>query len=118
MASSFTLDDIRAAAEAKYGSTDIKLSDGRTCRLLNPLRLPKDKRDELMKLQDRMDVEEGEEAPDQEDVFSDAIRLVAEHPWQADQLLTDLNGDLALLAIVFSNYTEGSQVGEASASQD
>lgn len=110
---SFTLDAIRTAAEAKYGSTDIELGD-ETIRLLNPLRLPKATRAELSQLQDRM----GGDDADQEDLLSEAIRLVAEHPKAADKLLQAVNGDLALLAEIFDAYGRGTQAGEASASRD
>ncbi|MFF3017116.1 phage tail assembly protein [Streptomyces sp. NPDC057939] len=108
---SYSLDAIRAAAEARYGSTDIEL-DGDTVRLLNPLRLRKEKRTELTQLQDHMS---GEDA-DQEELLSQAIRLVAEHPKAADKLLTAINGDLAVLAEIFDRYGKGTQAGEASAS--
>ncbi|MER6314623.1 phage tail assembly protein [Streptomyces sp. NPDC001581] len=108
---SYSLDAIRAAAEARYGSTDIEL-DGDTVRLLNPLRLRKEKRAELTQLQDHMS---GEDA-DQEELLSQAIRLVAEHPKAADKLLTEINGDLAVLAEIFDAYGRGTQAGEASAS--
>ncbi|MEU7643354.1 phage tail assembly protein [Streptomyces huasconensis] len=108
---SYSLDDIRTAADAKYGSTDIKLDD-ETIRLLNPLRLPKATRKELTELQDLM----GSEDADQEELLSEAIRLVAEHPKAAGKLLTAIGGDLAVLAEIFDAYGRGAQVGEASAS--
>ncbi|MEU1309161.1 phage tail assembly protein [Streptomyces cinnamoneus] len=110
---SFPLDDIRRAAEAKYGSTDIELGD-ETVRLLNPLRLPKAKRTELSQLQDHM----GGDGADQEELLSEAIRLVADTSQSAEKLLAAVNGDLALLAEIFDRYGRGTQVGEASASQD
>ncbi|MEU3709010.1 phage tail assembly protein [Streptomyces catenulae] len=108
---SFSLDTIRAAAEARYSSTDIELGDN-TVRLLNPLRLPKAKRTALSQLQDRM----GGEGADQEELLSEAIRLVAERPTAADDLLNAVDGDLAVLAEIFDRYGKGTQVGEASAS--
>ncbi|MBQ0949246.1 MULTISPECIES: phage tail assembly protein [unclassified Streptomyces] len=109
---SFTLDNIRAAADAKYGSTDIEVDEKTTVHLLNPLRLPKEKRDQLVALQDKMD----DDGADQEKVISDALRLVADHPKKAEALLTAVGGDLAVLAQIFETYGKGSQVGEASAS--
>lgn len=109
---SFTLDDIRAAAEARYGSTDIELGDGRHCRLLNPLRLAKERRSELMALQGQLDSEDS----DQEALLAHAIRLVAEHEHMADELLGHIGGDLTVLAQVFETYGKETQVGEASAS--
>ncbi|MGW1040042.1 phage tail assembly protein [Streptomyces sp. NPDC002547] len=109
---SFSLDDIRAAADAKYGSTDIEVDEKTTVHLLNPLRLPKEKRDKLATLQDEMD----KDGSDQEQVIADAIRLVADHPKKAEALLAAVNGDLAVLAQIFETYGKGAQVGEASAS--
>jgi hypothetical protein len=105
---SFSLDDIRSAAEAKYGSTDINFGDD-VCRLLNPLRLPKEKRAELMNIQSKLD---GEDV-DQEAVLADAIRLVAESPKAAEKLLGAIGDDLAVLAQIFETYGEGTQAGEA-----
>ncbi|MGW3336210.1 phage tail assembly protein [Streptomyces sp. NPDC001009] len=109
---SFSLDDIRAAAERRYGSTDITIGD-EVVRLLNPLRLPKAKRDALLALQDQM----GNDDADQAELLSDAIRTVAASPEGADHLLTEVGGDLAILAEIFGHYGESTQSGEASASQ-
>jgi hypothetical protein len=109
----FSLDSIRAAAEAKYGSTDIELGDGFVVRLLNPLRLPKEKRAELLKIQEKLD---GDDV-DQELVLADAVRLVADNEKAAEKLLSEVGSDLAVLAQIFATYSEGTQVGEASASE-
>lgn len=113
MSNSFSLDDIRKAAEAKYGSTDIELPDGKVCSLVNPLRLSKEKRAELVSMQDKMD----ESGADQFDILADAIRLVATSKSKAEALIEAADGDLTILVEVFSNYTSSTQVGEASASQ-
>lgn len=112
MANAITLDDIRAAAEAKYGSTDIQLDEHTTVKLLNPLRMPKARRDALRALQGRL----GEDDADQEALLSEALLLVAETPAKGKKLITALDGDLGLLAQVFQTYSEGTQVGEASPS--
>lgn len=113
MANTFTLDDIRAAAEAKYGSTDIDLGNGEVLSLVNPLRLPADKRKALTEVQERADEAEGDEG----DVMREAIRIVASDSHKAERFIEIVGDDLAMLATVFSTYTEGTQVGEASASQ-
>lgn len=106
---SFTLDDIRAAAEAKYGSTDVDLGDGRVMVLTNPLRLPKERRDALTVKQ-----KQGEDdGADQGDVMRDALRIVTSTPANAERFIEIAGEDLAMLATVFASYTEGSQVGEA-----
>ncbi|MER7111203.1 phage tail assembly protein [Streptomyces sp. NPDC000229] len=110
---SFSLDDIRAAAERKYGSTDITFGED-VVRLLNPLRLPKTRRDALLSLQEEM----GKEDTDQAELLAQAIRTIAESEKAADKLLEAVDGDLAILAEIFGHYGESTQVGEASASQD
>ncbi|MEU5403713.1 phage tail assembly protein [Streptomyces sp. NPDC005963] len=109
---SFSLDDIRAAADAKYSSTDIYVDEKTTVHLLNPLRLPKEKRQRLVGLQDELE----RDGSEQEQVIADAIRLVADHPKKAEALLAVVGDDLAVLAEIFEVYGKGAQVGEASAS--
>ena len=111
--STFSLDDIRAAADAKFGHTDIKLNDDETLRLTNALQLPKAIRKELEGFQDRLD----EDGADTEEILSDVIRLVATDKKLADKYLTALDGNLALIVQTFSSYNEGTQMGEASTSQ-
>lgn len=113
MSNMLTLDDIRAAAEAKYGSLDIKLADV-TVRLLNPLRMSKKNRDALMAVQERL----GEDNVDQEALIKEALTLVAENGPQAKALLKEIGDDLAAMATTFERYVGGTQAGEASASRD
>jgi hypothetical protein len=110
---SYSLDDIRAAAERKYGSTDITLGED-TVRLLNPLRLPKARRDALLSLQEQMSADDADQAA----LLSGAIRTIAESEKAAEKLLEAVGGDLAVLAEIFGHYGESTQAGEASASQD
>ncbi|OKI45112.1 phage tail assembly protein [Micromonospora sp. CB01531] len=111
--STITLDSIRAAAEAKYGSLDIELGT-ETVRLLNPLRLAKANRDALMAVQDRLN--DKDDDADQAEMLTEALRLVAESKVKGDKLIKALDGDLALLAEVFESYVKGTQAGEASGS--
>jgi hypothetical protein len=114
MSNTFSLDDIRAAAEAKYGSTDFELSDGSWCKLLNPLRLSKANREKLIAQQERLN----EDDADTEVLLSETLLLVAADAKYAKQLIKELGGDLAMLATIFEKYNQGAQVGEASPSQD
>lgn len=114
MAHKVTLDSIRDAAEAKYGSYDIDLSDGRVVRLLNPLRLTKERRDDLNALGE---ISDGEGEGDEEASIAGMIRAVAQTPEQAEALLGAVNGDLAVLVSIIEGYSKGVQLGEASASQ-
>jgi hypothetical protein len=112
--SSYTLDDIRAAADAKYSSTDITVGST-VVKMLNPLRLTKEARAELLAIQSELD-SDSDDAPDQTEGLTKAIRVVCETPAQADALLGAIGDDLATLAQVFETYGKNAQVGEASAS--
>lgn len=107
------LDDIRAAAEAKYGDLPIEVGD-KTVKLLNALRLPKAKRDELKKFQEKLEAEDA----DQAEVLRDVIRLVAESKAGADLLVKSVGDDLAVLAEIFAEYGNRTKLGEASGSQE
>ena len=117
--SAVTLDSIRQAADAKYGSYDIDLGDGQTTRLLNPLRMSEAQRAELKRIQRDLSDSAEDDAPEdvsQVDLFEQAITAVAETKGQAERLLNLVNRDLALLAEIFEAYGENTQAGEASAS--
>lgn len=109
----FSLDDIRSAAEAKYGSTDIDLGDGTVVCLMNPLRLPKAKRDQLSVIQEEFSGDDVDAA----DVFARLLVLVASNQADAKKLLKAVGDDLATLSQIFETYTSGTQLGEASASE-
>lgn len=113
MANTFTLDDIRAAAEKKFGATEIVLGTGEVVRLVNPMRLPKERRDMLSKIGERFEDQDADQAV----IFADAIRAAAESMAAAERLIEALGGDLGLLAQVFEAYSTGVELGEASVSQ-
>lgn len=102
---SFTLADIQAAADEKYGPTVIELGDGSDVELVNPLRLPKVARDKLGKL---------DEIKDPDEKLSAAIKIAA-RPADAKRLLAAVT-DLATLAEIVTTWTKTAQVGEASPS--
>jgi DNA-binding ferritin-like protein (Dps family) len=108
---SYSLDDIRAAAEKKYGSVDILVGET-TVSLVNALRLPKEKRTALFAVQEELD-SDAENQRDQEEVLADALRLVAATDEQAAVLLDAIGDDLAVMAEIFSTYAKGTQAGEA-----
>lgn len=116
---SFSLDDIRAAADRQYGSTDIQVTEGKVTSLLNPLRMAKAKRDALYELLGQLQEDEGGDLDvDPEHIFTEAIRLVAADDRQAEVLLDAVGGDLAILKDIFEKYMGALKVGEASPSQD
>lgn len=121
--STFSLDQIREAAEQKYGATVIELGDGQEARLLNPIRLSSDKRKALMKVQSQIEsLQTDEEVSDeaaseladkQLALLADAIRAVAETPFQAELLLDKVGSDGAMLITVFELYNKAEAPGEA-----
>lgn len=117
MTNNFSLDDIREAADKKYGSTFITVA-GEDVELVNVLRLSKDKRNELSAIQESADkAEEGGEDVDIEEVLAKSLRLVAKSSAQADRLINAIDGDLALLSQVFEVYSSETNLGEASGSE-
>jgi hypothetical protein len=112
--SAVTLDSIRKAVEAKYASYDIEYAEGKVVRLLNAIRLPKDKRQTLLDLQDKLRADDADQAA----LLADAIRAVADSKTGADALLKLVEGDLATLVEIFNEYGKVTQVGEASASHE
>ena len=106
----FTLDDLRDAAEAKYGNFVIGNvgPKGIDVELVNALRLKKEARKALQALEDG-----SENRDDTEERMFETIRLIARTKEQANALLKELNGDLAVLALILEQYGSETQMGEA-----
>lgn len=110
----FTLDNIRAEADKKYGMTEIEV-DGVNCRLLNPLQLSKEKRAELEAVQERLEKSDDSDE-DVADVIAAALRVVAKTEREGDALIDGIGDNLALLVTVFETYNGKEEAGEASPS--
>jgi hypothetical protein len=106
--SAYELDDIKKAAEKKYGSTNIKIGGGVEVVLLNPLKLSKATRKKLSQVQENLD-----EGADEVDALVEALKLIVATPAMVDKLLDAVGDDAATLAEIFSIYQENSQPGEA-----
>lgn len=111
--SSLSLDTIREAAERKYGHLEVQVGE-KTVRLLNPLRLSKERRARLAQLQG---VDLTAEDADQVTALQDLIRTVAETPAGAKVLLGAIGDDLAVLAELVAEYGRVTRPGEASDSR-
>jgi hypothetical protein len=107
--SSFSLDDIRAAAERRYGAVPFDLPDGRTLKLLNALRLPKAKRDALAETQKRSK----DEDVDQEAELVAMLKLLADDENLVDEMVASFDGDLGCVAAMFDLYKQETEPGEA-----
>lgn len=116
----FTLDDIRNAAEEKYGSTWLELAGGEV-ELVNVLRLPKEKRKVIMNIAKKADEEGDEKETDVDETREDLLAgLVAacRTSAQGKILEEEIGGDTVFVIEVFSLYMKETQAGEASPSQD
>lgn len=124
-----TLDFIVEAADKKFANLTIDLPSGPVV-LVNAMQLPKAKRDELLGSQKRLSkakeeaeaaLESGEDVEeveaDQVEQLQETLRIVVKGGEEnADRLIEALDGNLARLATVFELYTNGTELGEASAS--
>ena len=106
------LDDIRRAADEKYGPYVIEGVEGGPVTLLNPIRLSKEKRANLTGLQR---VQE-DPAADHDRLLRDMVRIVAESTSDAERLLEEIGDDNAVLAELLNAYGRAVQPGEASPS--
>lgn len=104
-----TLQDIRDAADKKYGPLIIEGVEGGAVTLLNALRLSKEKRAALSALDDQDDI-------DVQDKLEQIIRLAAATEDDANRLLAEFGEDLGQLAEALGHYTGKTQLGEASPS--
>lgn len=115
--STFTLDDIRAAADQKYGATKIAIGEGDIVELRNYIRLDKDERAALKAYQE----EKAPENETDEELFerlSGLIRILVSEQERASHLLNALQGKVDLLAEVIAKYMEDQKSGKAEPSQD
>ena len=103
---SFTIDDIRAAADKKYAATEFPFGDD-VLVLRNALRLSKEERKELTSIQDGI-------KEDPEAGMEKALKIAAADKKVAEKYLKEVvAGDAAILATVFDFYTGQTQAGEA-----
>jgi len=103
-----SLQDIRDAADQKYGPVVIEGVKGGDVELLNPTRLGKEARARLKAL-NADDGDEGEK-------LAEIITLVAKSPAHAKRLLAEVGDDLAALAEIVKQFSGSAQLGEASPS--
>lgn len=105
-----SLDSIRDAADKKYGGLVVDLGD-ETVELKNPLRLSKENRERLSGL------EKTDDDADPLDYFAELYEVLAGKEG-AKKLLKALGDDIPLHMTLVGNLTEGTELGEASPSQD
>lgn len=118
MGNIFTLDSMREEIEREFAPCVIDLGGGDTVTLQNILRLPKKLRETVFKLLDDMnddtDEDTGLAATEKSaEIALKILPLVADSEKLGKQLVAAIEDDLALTLRVFSNWMEGTQVGEA-----
>lgn len=131
MSNDFTLDDIAAAAQEKFGDVRIPLGGDEVAVLRHPIRLSKAERaalqefgEKLGKVTDDDDEAEGEDDLDMIEVLRDAyvglIKLILDPEGASLTKLAkaiSVNGtvDFAKLQTIVDHYQSKAQMGEASA---
>jgi hypothetical protein len=123
-----SLGDLQKAADEKYGPFVIEDVPGGDVVLLNSLRLPKEKKVELERLQTgavelAKRLAAGELSDDElkeatvNPGFSRILRLSCESDEAADRLFDVIGDDFGLLVNIWNAYTEAVNPGEAPPSQ-
>lgn len=123
-----TLDELRQDVEQRYGDFIVTLPDSVEVRLRSALRMPKEDRAKLRKLQQRFsdlqDETEGshdsDEARDPDSIEDDMLEVVrdqiivlADNKSHARRLLDEIGDDLAMLMGLVQSYMETTMPGEA-----
>jgi hypothetical protein len=116
MSISFTLDDIREAADRQYAPVVIDLGEGDRCVMRQLLRLPQRTRDQVMEQLKLLETEEGVEADVEVTInaVTSVIKLVADD--KGPKLIKALDGDIAMMMQVLERWMEATSVGEATPS--
>jgi hypothetical protein len=104
-----TLDDIRQAADEKFGPLVIEGIEGGDVELLNPARLSKQKRHDLKEVVGNEEMDEG-------DRLAEIVKITARSAGESKRLLSAFKEDVGALAVILESYNKGSQMGEASPS--
>ena len=121
MSTTVSLDSIRESAEARFGSYIIDCGES-SVELVNPVRLPRERREALFEtLRSAAPVEgaDGEKVVgDGSERLRSIVRLGAKSKAQGETLLRLVGDDLAVLRLLVDGYLDTLQVGEASPSGD
>lgn len=107
-----SLQDIRDAADQKYGPLVIEGVKGGDVELLNPTRLGKEARAAIKSLNSDADGDDGDEG----EKLAHLVGLLAKTPAQGKRLLDSVGDDTALLAEIIGQFNESNKLGEASPS--
>ena len=117
MGNVFSLDSLREEADKAYAPLKVALSDGSEVVLRNLLRLKKDVRTEVFDLLKKLEETEEQSGQDHVDnllgIVEELIRKVAD---RGDDLLNELDGDIALSMQILNGWLGESQAGEAESS--
>lgn len=111
----FTLDDIRAAADRKFGGMTIPLSDGTNVEMKNVIRMDKGHRDRVKNAQSAFDEISGRDDVDEDELIEAVrtlIRAIVSNDHYTDRLFDELGQDSGLILTVLTSYAGGGEVGE------
>lgn len=116
MSNGFTLDQLREAADAKFGDFTVELSETSVVRLQSPVRLPQATRVKIREYQDFINQFDEAEEQDPEQLLQSIyglVREVARDKRPVNQLIKELDGDIGAWMVLLEAYGKDSQVGEA-----
>lgn len=116
-----SLADIQKAADKKYGDYVIPVEGGKELRFKNPMRMSRDIRRKLADLFDvKKMLEKAEANPDLDvyDLYREAFELTAVKPAHFAQLDKAVGDDPAIWTLLFEEFGEATEAGEASPSED
>ena len=109
------LDDVREKADKQFGDFSFDLTDGTTVVLANPLRLSKEKREELKNTSEAMTAAKEAEDFDAllEALNSQLYAVSKSGRTPINKLIRELDGDLALTLMVVMEWRENTSAGGA-----
>ncbi|WP_159702655.1 phage tail assembly protein [Arthrobacter sp. 18067] len=114
-----TLTDIQNAADKKYGNYTVFVGDD-TLVFLNPLRLPKEKRERIASLNSAEFYEEGAEGEswDKWDMYAEIFKISAKSKSHFTKLKDAIGDDPAVWEELFDALNTVAELGEASPSEN
>jgi len=114
----FTIQDIRDAADRKYKGLRVDLGDGRVVEFRNILRLDDAARARFEEAQNAFDADrEDIGAGDMINVIKSNLLVVADNEAMAQQVFDMLGNDLVLFYELMESWKEQTQLGEAESSK-
>lgn len=123
MSNVYTLANYRKVVEEKYAPVRIQLDEEgkEVLELIPALRLPKEKREQLSKLQASREKHGEGDVTTLDDLIGflqEYVRVIGSDKRMVDKLLKTVGDDAAILSEIISDYSGDTEAGEASTSDN